>query len=77
MGGFYCGIAAAQRAYQGDPARGHRHEYRLHQGSERQPRERSGGVRPNPEGREPVRRWEAGAARANSVDVAQEPSELI
>ncbi len=89
MGGFCCGIAAAQRPSQGDPARGQRHECRLRQGSERQPREcpggvrqvprhpeYGGGVRPGPEGREPGRHREAGPAGTDAVDVAQEPGEL-
>ncbi len=79
----------AQRASQGDPIRGHRHECRQHQWSEREPRERSGGVRqipcnpecggrvrPGPKAQEPDRRWDAVTDGADSVDVAQEWGEL-
>ena len=74
---------------EGNPALGHRHERRLHQRRERQPRERLGGVRQVPrhpecgrglllgaEGRESCRRREEWPAGADTVDVAQEPCEL-
>ncbi len=89
MGGFCCRIAASQRASQGYPIRGHRYEPGLHQGGERQPRERAGGVRqvpchpeccgglrPNSEDRDPGRCRKARSAGTDAVDVAEEPGEL-
>ncbi len=69
--------------------RGHRYESGLHEGSQRQPRERAGGVlkvsrhpicggglRPDSEDREPGRCRGARSAETETVDVAEESGEL-
>lgn len=89
LGDVCCGIAASQRASQAHLISGHRHERDLHQGGERQLRERAGGVRqvprrpeccggfrPSSEGGESGRRREAGPVGADTMGVAQEPGEL-
>ena len=89
LGSIRWGIAAAQRASQGLSACGDRYECGLNQWSQRQPWERTGGVRqvprhpvcgrglrPDSEDREPSRCRKARSAGANPVDVAEEPGEV-
>ncbi len=89
LGSICWGIAAAQRASDGNPIRCHRYESGLHQGSQRQPRERAAGVRQVPRhpvcggglrldsgDREPGRCRKARSAGTNTVNVAEEPGEV-
>jgi hypothetical protein len=86
---IWWGNAAASRESQGDSIRGYRYECGLHQGSQRQPPERGGGVRqvqrhpvcygglrPNPEDQESGLCWKARSVGSVAVDVAEEPGEL-